>query len=405
MADPVRSRRLPVDDVLRVGAVGLRTRPVRALLSALGIALGIAAMLAVVGVSASGRADLQRALDALGTNLLTVTGGDADASGDRAGDGRLPGTATTMIERIAPVLSAAAVSKLPDDVHAYRNDRVPAEQTNGILIYATDLDLPATVGATLAHGAWLNAATARYPGVVLGAEAGRRLGIARAGPGVLVQIGDERFAVIGVLDPLPLAPELDSAALVGTAAAQEYLAAGHHPTAVYLRAVDEQVAAVRDVLSATANPDAPYLVDVSRPSDALTAKLAAERALNSLVLGLGAVALVVGGVGVANTMVISVLERRTEIGLRRALGATRGHIRLQFLTESLLLTALGGLGGVALGVAVTAGYAYTRAWPAVVPGWSVAAAAAAALTVGVTAGLYPAIRAARQSPTEALSSA
>jgi len=393
--------RLAPGDVLRVGAAGLRTRPTRALLSALGVAIGIAAMLAVVGISASGRADLRRALDDLGTNLLTVTGADNDPSGD----GRLPGTATAMIGRIAPVESAAAVGKLPDDVHAYRNDHVPAHETNGILVYATDLGLPATVGATLAHGAWLNAATATYPGVVLGADAARRLGVVRAGPGVLVQLGDERFAVIGILDPLPLAPELDGAALVGTTAAQRYLGGGSRPTTVYLRAVDEQVTAVRDVLAATANPDAPYLVAVSRPSDALAAKLATERALNSLVLGLGAVALVVGGVGVANTMVISVLERRTEIGLRRALGATRSHIRLQFLTESLLLTALGGLGGVALGVAVTAGYAVTRTWPVVVPGWSVAAGAGAALAVGVTAGLYPAVRAARLSPTEALGSA
>lgn len=394
-------RRLSPGDMLRVGAVGLRTRPVRASLSALGIAIGIAAMLAVVGISGSGQADLQRTLDNLGTNLLTVSGADSD----RGGDGQLPDTATAMIERIAPVLSAASVSRLPDDVHVYRNDRVPAHQTNGISTYATDLGLPATVGATIADGAWLNPAIATYPGVVLGADAAQRLGIAAAGPETLVQLADERFAVIGILNPVPLAPELDSAALVGTVAAQTYLGGGARPTAIYLRAVDEQVSAVRTVLAATANPSAPYLVIVSRPSDALAAKLATERAFNGLLLGLGAVALIVGGIGVANTMVISVLERRAEIGLRRALGATRGQVRTQFLVESLMLSALGGLGGVALGAGVTIGYAFIQRWPPVVPAWALTAGIGATLAVGAVAGLYPAIRAARQAPTQALSAA
>ena len=393
-------RRLSAGDVLRVGAVGLKTRPMRATLSALGIAIGIAAMLAVVGISASGRADLQRTLDSLGTNLLTVEGG----SGDQGQDTTLPVGAVAMIERIAPVLDAASLSKLPDDVHVYRNDHVPAEQTNGIVPYAADLGLPVTVGATVASGAWLNRAIAAYPGVVLGANAAQRLGIIAAGPGVLVQIGGERFAVIGILDPVPLAPELDSAALVGTAAAQHYLGGSGHPSTVYLRAVEDQVSAVRDVLPATADPAAPYQVAVSRPSDALVAKLATERAFNGLLLGLGAVALLVGGVGVANTMVISVIERRAEIGLRRSLGATRGQIRIQFLTESSMLATLGGVGGSALGMLVTAGYALTQGWPPVVPGWAVAAGVGATLCVGAIAGLYPAIRAARLSPTQALAS-
>jgi putative ABC transport system permease protein len=392
------SRRLSVGDLLRVGAVGLRTRPVRAMLSALGIAIGIAAMLAVVGISASGRADLQRTLDNLGTNLLTVEGGNDEQGKPIA----LPDRAVAMIERIPPVLNAAALSKLPDDVHVYRNDRIPAQQTNGIIPYATDLDIPAAVGATVADGAWLNPAIAAYPGVVLGADSAQRLGIAAAGPGVLVQIGDQRFAVIGILHPVPLAPELDSAALVGTVAAQHYLHGNGHPSIIYVRAVDDQVTAVRAVLPATTNPEAPYLMAVSRPSDALVAKLATERAFNALRLGLGAVALLVGGVGIANTMVISVLERKAEIGLRRALGATRGQIRSQFLAESLLLATLGGLGGVILGALVTAGYALSQHWPAEVPGWAVAAAISAALVVGATAGLYPAIRAARLAPIEAL---
>jgi putative ABC transport system permease protein len=389
-------RRLAAADLLRVGSVGLRTRPLRAILSALGIAIGTAAMLTVVGISTSGRADLQRTLDSLGTNLLTVEGGGLDQSA------ALPDGAPAMIERIGPVMNAAALSRLADDVHVYRNDHVPAQQTNGIIPYGTDLDLPTTVGATVADGAWLNPASAAFPSVVLGTSAAQRLGITAAGPGVLIQIGDERFAVIGILHPVPLAPEIDSAALVGGPAAARYLGAAGHPTTIYLRVVDDQITAVRDVLAATANPRAPYLVAVSRPSDALAAKLAAERAFNGLLLGLGAVALLVGGVGVANTMVISVFERRPEIGLRRALGATRGQIRTQFLTESAIIATLGGLAGVTLGALATVAYALIQRWPPAVPVSAVAAGLGATIVVGAVAGLYPAIRAARLAPTEAL---
>jgi putative ABC transport system permease protein len=274
--------------------------------------------------------------------------------------------------------------------------------TGGISVVAAGLDLPGTVGATVRDGAWLNAATARYPGVVLGDGAARRLGIGAVGDGVQVYLGGRTFTVLGILDPAPLATELDSAALIGWPAAQQYLGFDGHPTTVYVRSLDDSVAAVRAVLAATANPEHPEEVKVSRPSDALAARQATNRAFTALLLGLGAVALLVGGVGVANTMVISVLERRAEIGLRRALGATRGQVRLQFLTESLLLSALGGLGGLCLGVAVTLGYATIQAWPTVVPVWASAGGLAATLFVGALAGLYPAVRASRLAPTEAL---
>ena len=380
-------------DLLRVSAVGLRTRPLRAILSALGVAIGVAAMLTVVGISASGRADLEQELDRLGTNLLSVSAGSDLVMADDA---------VAMVERIAPVLNATAVSKLPDDLHVYRTDRIPVEQGGGIVVYAADLDLPAVVGAAIADGTWLNAAIAHYPGVVLGASTAARLGVTAAGSRILIRIGIQQFAVVGILEPVPLVPELDSAALVGSAAAQRYLGGSSHPSTVFLRAVDEQVTAVRDVLPATASPAAPLGVVVSRPSDALAAKIATERAFNGLFLGLGAVALLVGGLGITNTMVISVLERRAEIGLRRALGATRGQIRMQFLAESLLLTAIGGVSGVAAGALVTAGYALTRDWPIVTPGWAVGGGAGATVLVGAIAGLYPAGRAARLSPAEAL---
>ncbi|MEJ3744417.1 ABC transporter permease [Actinomycetes bacterium KLBMP 9797] len=383
--------------MLRVGGAGLRTRPLRAFLSALGIAIGIAAMVSVVGISASSRADLDRQLDALGTNLLTVAPGRTIGGADAT----LPDESVAMIGRIGPVRQVAATGTVPD-AKVYRNDRIPAGQTGGMSVLAAHLDLLSTVGAALGNGTWLNAATANYPAVVLGDAAARRLGIGAAGEDVRVSVGGRWFTVIGVLEAVPLAPELDSAALVGWPAAKSYLDFDGHPTTVYTRSVEASVEAVRAVLAATANPTAPNEVNVSRPSDALAAQRASDQAFTGLLLGLGAVALLVGGVGVANTMVISVLERRAEIGLRRSLGATRGQIRSQFLAESLLLSALGGAGGAALGTAVTAGYAVTRAWPAVVPAWATAGGVAATLLIGAAAGLYPAIRAARLAPTEAL---
>jgi putative ABC transport system permease protein len=389
--------RLRPRDVLRVGGAGLRTRPLRAFLSALGIAIGIAAMIAVVGISSSSRADLDRQLAALGTNLLTVAPGDT-FRGEAA---NLPTESVAMISRITPVTQVAATGKVPD-ASVYRTDRIPAAQTGGMSVLAANLDLPETVGASVANGAWLNAATARYPATVLGAAAARRLGITAAGQDVRIYAGGRWFTVVGILDPVPLAPELDSAILIGWPAAESYLDFDGYPTTVYTRSVEAAVEAVRGVLAATANPQAPNEVKVSRPSDALLAQRATDRAFTGLLLGLGAVALLVGGVGVANTMVISVLERRAEIGLRRSLGATRGQVRLQFLAESLLLSALGGIGGAILGIGVTTVYAATQSWVAVVPAWATAGGLGATLVIGGFAGLYPAIRAARLAPTEAL---
>ncbi len=389
--------RLRPRDVLRVGSSGLRTRPMRVFMSALGIAIGIAAMMSVVGISSSSQAALDRQLAALGTNLLTVSPGRS-LGGSTA---TLPAESVPMIARIGPVQKVAGTAVLTA-AKVYRSDRIPAAETGGNAVVAAQLDLPGTVGATVVDGAWLNAATARYPAVVLGSATAQRLGVSSVRDSPQIYLGGRQFTVVGILAPVALAPELDNSALVGWDAAQSYLAFDGHPTTVYTRTRDDAVLSVRDVLAATANPQAPNEVKVSRPSDALAARQATSQALNGLLLGLGAVALLVGGVGVANTMVITVLERRAEIGLRRSLGATRGQIRLQFLAESLLLSALGGVGGVVVGIAVTAGYASTQGYAAIVPFWATAGGAAATLLIGAVAGLYPAIRAARLAPTEAL---
>jgi putative ABC transport system permease protein len=388
-------RRLGLRDLVRVGAAGLATRRLRAGLSALGVAIGIAAIVAVLGISSSSKADLLARLDRLGTNLLTVAPGQT-FGGDTA---TLPTTSVGMIRRIGPVQQAAAVATVSNTA-VYRNDHIPAEETGGLSVAAADLRLPQAVGATLATGRWLNAATARYPATVLGAATATQLGIDRVGS--QVWLGGRWFTVVGILQPVPLAPELDRTALIGFPAAKALFGNDGSPSTVYVRADPDQVSGVQGVLAATANPEHPNEVQVSRPSDALAAQAAAKSALNALLLGLGGVALLVGGVGIANVMVIGVLERRSEIGLRRALGATRGHIRTQFVVESLLLALLGGAGGVALGALVTAGYALRQHWQVVVPLSGVAGGVAAALCLGAVAGLYPAVRAARLAPTDAL---
>lgn len=389
--------RLSARDLLRVAGAGLRTRPMRVFLSALGIAIGIAAMVAVVGISTSSRAQLDQTLAQLGTNLLTVAPGPSMTGGDA----RLPVEAARMIRRIGPVESASAIGQIPR-AKVYRNDHIPAANTNGIGTYAADLNLPAVVGTTLADGQWLNAASARYPAVVLGAQTAQWLGITQVRSDIQILVGGQWCTVVGILAPAPLVPELDAATLIGQDAAEQYLGFDGHPTTIYTRTQDKAVSQVRDVLAATANPQQPYDVKVSRPSDALAARQAAEQAFTGLLLGLGAVALLVGGIGVANTMVIAVLERRAEIGLRRSLGATRSQICGQFITESLLLSALGGTAGAILGLAATASYALSRDWPTVVPPWVLVGGLLATLAIGAVAGIYPAIRAARLAPTSAL---
>lgn len=390
-------KRLSLSDLARLSTVGLRARKLRAGLSALGIAIGVAAIVAVLGLSASSQAGLLNEIGRLGTNLLTVSNGQSLTGGTA----ELPTTAPGMIGRIGGVQQVQSTGVVAG-ANAYRNPFIPAVETNGLTVQATSLDLLPVIATTVAEGRYLNAATAQEPVAVLGASAAQLLGIGHIYPAERIWVGGQWFYLAGILKPAVLASAIDSSVLVGYAAAETYLGFDGHPSTIYLRAETARVNAVDNLLAATANPESSSEVNVSQPSDALVAQADAKSALNGLFLGLGAVALLVGAVGVTNIMIISVLERRSEIGLRRALGATRGQIRGQFLSEAILLGLLGGAVGVALAAAATAVYAHTKGWATVIPAEAWAGGIAASLVIGALAGLIPAIRAARLSPTEAL---
>lgn len=399
-----RSSTFRIADIFGTAASGLGARKLRTVLSALGITIGIGAMVAVLGLSQSGSAALEDRISALGTNLLQVNAGQGFGGGDAA----LPESAAGAISRIGPVESVSAVAAV--DRSVLLNDLVNPNQTGGLSVRTASTNLLSALNGSVASGAFLDSTSGAVPSTVLGSVAAERLGV-RNVDGTQVLIGDEWFSVIGILDPFDdqsddvetsLFDDLDRTAFIGVDVAETLFETPRNPETIYVRSNEADIDAVIGVIPNTADPESPEEVEVTRPSDALEAQEAASSTFDNLFLGLGAVALLVGGIGIANVMVIAVIERRNEIGLRRALGATRAHIRRQFLLEALLLSLLGGVAGVLLGAGVTAAWATRQGWRIVIPPEAIVGGLLAAIAIGALAGLYPAVRAARLAPTEAL---
>ena len=389
-------QRLKIKDLFFVALYGVRARRGRAALTSIGIGIGIAAIVAVTGISASGRADLLATLESLGTNLIKAS----PQAGFFGTQEKLPDGVVGMVERIGPVEEVTSTTQT--DLIVRRSDFISEFEGGGISTIVTSPELLQVVGGNLIEGRFIQDGLSNIPVTVLGSVTASRLGINTLETPTKILIGNEWFGVVGIIDELKIHPDLDRSVFIGYGVAKTLFDIDKEPTTIYVRANQTYIEDAVEVIAPSMNPENPDQVQVSRPSDALEAQEAADAAFTNLLLGLGSVALLVGGVAIANVMVMSVLERRMEIGVRRSIGATRKEIRYQFLLESIVLSGIGGLVGVVLGTGVTLGYTNYTDIVFSIPVSQVLGAILLALLIGAISGVYPAIKASKIQPAEAV---
>ena len=383
-------------DLFFVAVYGVKARKGRAALTSIGIGIGIAAIVAVSGIAASGSADLLSTLESLGTNLVKAS----PQAGFFGTQEELPEGVIGMVERIGPVEEVTSTTQT--DLLVRRSNFISEFEGGGISTIVTSSELLNVIGGKLSEGRFITDGLSDLPVTVLGNVTAKRLGITNLSKPTKILIDDEWFGVIGIVEELKIHPDLDRSVFIGYGAAKKLFDINEEPTTIYLRANPTFIEDVVEVIAPSMNPENPDQVEVSRPSDALEAQQAVEASFTNLLLGLGSVALLVGGVAIANVMVMSVLERRMEIGVRRSIGATRREIRYQFLLESIVLSGIGGLVGVMLGSLITLAYTNYTNIVFSIPVWQILGAVVLALLIGAISGVYPAIKASKIQPAEAV---
>ena len=392
----MNKNKLRTRDLFFVAVYGVKARKGRAALTSIGIGIGIAAIVAVSGIAASGSADLLSTLESLGTNLVKAS----PQAGFFGTQEELPEGVIGMVERIGPVEEVTSTTQT--DLLVRRSNFISEFEGGGISTIVTSSELLNVIGGKLSEGRFITDGLSDLPVTVLGSVTAKRLGITNLSKPTKILIDDEWFGVIGIVEELKIHPDLDRSVFIGYGAAKKLFDINEEPTTIYLRANPTFIEDVVEVIAPSMNPENPDQVEVSKTTKTLETQQAVEASFTNLLLGLGSVALLVGGVAIANVMVMSVLERRMEIGVRRSIGATRREIRYQFLLESIVLSGIGGLVGVMLGSLITLAYTNYTNIVFSIPVWQILGAVVLALLIGAISGVYPAIKASKIQPAEAV---
>ncbi len=391
-------------DLLGTATAGLWARPSRTLLILLGPIIGVGAIVSAIGLTESAKGDIRATLDDLGTNLVTVQA----SSGFQGQQGlpRLPEEAAERLKRIPLLESSAVVTELPGHQVLPHQAAEEAFEVLPVSLRVADEDLPGVLEVDMAWGRWLNGWDDRsgHRTVILGADTAEQFAVL-PGETRTILIDGRKYGVAGVLDEVVLVPAYNLSVFISQTAAEDDFGDDGGPTEAVLRVAEGTTLRESDAdfLNTAITYGGPGGIDPPTvPTDELEATAAVDETLRSVVLLMGGLALLVGGLGIANVMSISVLQRSAEIGIRRAVGHTRARIAAQFLSEAAAVGVLGGLLGSAVGAAVVAIGADFQDWTIVLPLAVLAGAAGLSVLVALVAGLIPALKAARLEPLETL---
>lgn len=402
---------------IRIAVRALRANKLRSTLTALGIVIGVAAVVCMVSVGAGAQAEVSEKIRTLGANLLNVIPGSRNTGGARLESGTQP-TLTeedaSAIRRELPLVQVAAplLSRSLSLVAGNRNWMTLVAGINADYLVAREWQI--TAGRSFTGGELTSGAKV----AIIGSVVERELFDGRPGLGETFRIGSVPFSVIGILDnkgsgaagrsqddivfiPLATAQRRVLGAVRGARReALDFITVKMSDSASIPAMANEIEALLRQRHRIRADAASDFRIE--NPADVLTARGAAVRLLGILLIAVASVSLAVGGISIMNIMLVSVTERTREIGLRMAVGATRGDIRWQFLIEALTLALIGGVIGVLLGGVAAMAIAWKAGWPILISPWVVILACGFAGLVGISFGLYPAHRAARLDPIVAL---
>lgn len=404
---PVRSprvqrSRLRPGDLLDEMLAGVFARPVRALLTTLGTVLGLASLIATLGLSRTAGSQIIDQFDELTASQVMVTA-RSDGRGGRLGG--LPWDVEDRLDRLNGVVAAGAVADVinPGAVRTVPVLDLTGEYQHVVPVLAASSGVLDAVRGRIAVGRWFDAGHVERgdPVAVIGADLAAELGIRRLEVQPGLYIGDRYFTVIGIVDEAVRDRGFLGSVVVTSTAAERYFDVARPERVV----IEVDIGAGR-LIAAQApialSPSAPENLSAAAPILPEAARDRVAGDVNSLFLLLGIVSLVVGAIGIANVTLVTVMERTSEIGLRRALGARRRHVAAQFLGESAAIGMVGGVIGAAIGLLLVVGVSAIKEWTPVLDTWMPLAAPPVGALVGLLAGAYPAVRAARMEPVDAL---